>query len=162
MPPHLAAGVVRAVEVAAAGMLGLLTGAMVFIGAALVPYWFSLDPPAFAAWFARNSPYVGGVMVPLGGLSTLFSVAAAGVAWRVGSRARAHFALAAAMAVLILIIYLVEHASLNARLASGALAASEVEAALHSWRRWHWARVTAGAIGYLAALLGLARGSGAE
>jgi NAD(P)-dependent dehydrogenase (short-subunit alcohol dehydrogenase family) len=57
------------------------------------------------------------------------------------------------------LVYLVEHASLNAEIGSGSLSPAEVEAALRRWRAWHWVRAGAGALGFLAGLAGLGRGA---
>ena len=127
-----------------------------------MPYWFSLDPPAFSAWFGRNSPFLGGVMVPLGGATSLLALATAVFSWRSRTAARSYFAIVAALAGVAAGIYLIEHASLNAKLEAQTLSASEVGAVLRSWRAWHWARVGAGAGAFLAGLLGLARGASAE
>jgi hypothetical protein len=149
---------VRWLEIAATFCLGLLAGAMLFIGAAVVPYWFSLEPPAFADWFARNASYFGAVMLPLGGVAALLAFAAALLAWRARGPGRVHFAAAAALAAVVGAIYLVEHASLNAAIVSGTLSPGEIVSARSSWRAWHWARTAAGTLGFLAALLALPRG----
>jgi len=73
---------VQTLEIATTFCLGLFVGAMFLIGGAIVPYWFSLDPPAFSAWFGRNSSFLGGVMVPLGGTTTLLALATAVFSWR--------------------------------------------------------------------------------
>jgi hypothetical protein len=148
---------VRALEIATTFCLGLLAGAMLLIGGAIVPYWFSLDPSAFAAWFAQNSSFLGAVMVPLGGVTTLLALATALVSWRARSPARGYFAAAAALAVVVALVYLVEHASLNAAIASRSLSPAEVASARESWRDWHWARVGAGVLGFMCALVGLGR-----
>jgi hypothetical protein len=135
---------------------------MFLIGGAIVPYWFSLDPAAFSAWFGKNSAFLGGIMVPLGGTTTLLALATAVFSWRSHSAARGYFVTAAALAALVALIYLLEHASLNAKLEAQALSPSEVEAALRSWRTWHWARVGAGVSSFLAGLLGLSRATAAQ
>jgi hypothetical protein len=150
----------RGLQIVATACLGLLAGAMVLIGGAIVPYWMSLDPGAFAAWFAANSRFLAAVMVPLGALATLLAFVVALAGWRARSAARVHFGVAFALAAVVALIYLVEHASLNARIESGTLAADEIVAARQSWRTWHWARTGAGVLGFLAALVGLGRREG--
>jgi hypothetical protein len=54
--------------------LGLLAGAMLLIATALVPYWRSLEPAEFTAWFRKYSPLLGRVMLPLGASATLFAI----------------------------------------------------------------------------------------
>ena len=147
----------RVLEITTTFCLGLLAGAMLLIGGAIVPYWFSLDPPAFAAWFTRNSSFLAAVMVPLGGTTVLLSLATALSSWRSRSPARSYFATAAALAGVVALIYLVEHVSLNADIGSGSLSPAELVSARESWRAWHWARVGAGVLGFLAGLVGLAQ-----
>jgi hypothetical protein len=64
----------------AAFPLGLLTGAMLVIAVALVPFWQSIDPLGLSRWFAAHSGRIGRLMVPLGGLAVLTTVLAAVVA----------------------------------------------------------------------------------
>ena len=145
----------RTLEITTTFCLGLLSGAMVLIGGAVVPYWFSLDPVVFAEWFARNSRFLASVMVPLGGVTTFLALATAVASWRSQSPARHYFLLAAAAAITVALIYFVEHASLNAAIESGSLSPVEVVSAREGWRAWHWARAGAGSLGFLLGLIGL-------
>ena len=49
---------------AAAVLLGLTTGAMLLIGAGLIPYWASLSPAGYRSTFAAMD--FGRIMLPLG------------------------------------------------------------------------------------------------
>src|SRR5437899_2477688 len=67
----------RAVSIASAFLLGLLAGAMLLIALAVAPFWQSLPPAEFRAWFAANAFRIGRLMVPLGAAAALAAVAAA-------------------------------------------------------------------------------------
>ena len=43
----------------AALLLGLLAGAMLFIGVVLVPFWHALPPAELRGWFARHAGRTG-------------------------------------------------------------------------------------------------------
>src|SRR6185436_3034913 len=68
-----------ALEVSAL-FLGLLTGAMLLTGGALVPFWRALPPAELRRWFAQHAPRVRNVMVPLGVVATLAAVLALALA----------------------------------------------------------------------------------
>jgi hypothetical protein len=141
----------------AAVLLGLLTGAMLLIGVALVPWWSSLDPLAFSAWFAAHASLIGRLMVPLGGLATLSILLAFGVAARRRAPGWQGLGVAAAGALFVAAIYPVYYTDANAALASGSLTPAEITAELARWRAWHWARVFAGALAFASAVHACAR-----
>ena len=141
----------------AALLLGLLTGAMLLVGVSLVRYWSALEPLEFSQWFEDHSSLIGRLMVPLGSAATLSTVLAAALAgvrrlpgWR-------WLALSAAAALFIASIYPLYYASANAALGSDTLSPTEVTAELASWRSWHWARVVAGGVAFLAAIRAVAQ-----
>jgi hypothetical protein len=133
-------------------LLGLLTGAMLLIGVALVPYWGSLEPLEFSQWFAAHSSLVGRLMVPLGSLATVSVVVAASLARARRLPSWRWLAVAAVSALLIASIYPLYYTSANAALGSGTLAPAEVTAELARWRFWHWLRTAAGAVAFVAAI----------
>jgi hypothetical protein len=136
----------------AAFLLGLLTGAMLLIGVSLVPYWSSLEPLEFSRWFAAHSGLIGRLMVPLGGLATVTIVLAAGLAAVRRLPGRHWLALSAVSTLFIAAIYPLYYTTANAALGSGTLAPGEITVGLARWRAWHWARIIAGAVAFLAAI----------
>src|SRR5207245_10309694 len=68
---------VRPASIASAFLLGLLAGAMLLISLAVAPFWQSLPPAEFRAWFAANAFRIGRLMIPLGAAAALAAVAAA-------------------------------------------------------------------------------------
>ena len=144
----------RAASIASALLLGLLTGAMLLIALALTPFWQSLSPAEFRAWFAANSYRIGGLMIPLGAGAAAASVTAAFAgrghpAW--GARLGA-----AACALGVAAITLAINEPANERFAAPAgLGDAETSALLARWVAWHRVRVALGLIGFLAALRAL-------
>src|SRR6058998_1276304 len=128
---------VRAASIASALLLGLLAGAMLLIALALAPFWQSLPPAEFRAWFAANAFRIGRLMIPLGAAAALAAVAAA-CALGVG------------------IITLAVNEPANERFAApGVLGDAETRALLARWVAWHWVRVGLGLGGFVAALRAL-------
>ena len=136
----------------AALLIALLTGAMLLIGVALVPYWSSLDPLEFTEWFAAHASLIGRLMVPLGSLATVTVLLAAGLARARRLPSWPWLAVAGAAALFVAAIYPLYYTGANAALGSGTLTPSEVTAELGRWRFWHWARILAGVVASAAAI----------
>jgi hypothetical protein len=136
----------------AALLLGLLSGAMLLIGVALVPYWSALEPLEFSRWFAAYSPLIGRLMVPLGSLATVSVVLAAALARSRRLPSWPWLAVAAVSALFIAAIYPLYYTSANAALGSGTLAPDAVTAELARWRSWHWARTFAAGVPFVAVI----------
>src|SRR5437870_1934362 len=56
------APLVRAASLASAFLLGLLAGSMLLIALAVAPFWQSLPPAEFRAWFAAHAFRIGRLM----------------------------------------------------------------------------------------------------
>jgi len=133
-------------------LVGLLTGAMLVIAVSLAPYWASLEPRAISASFAATAPWIGRLMVPLGAGATLSTLVAASVVV-VGQRGEwLWLAAAAVLMVFVAAIYPLYYTAANAALASGAGTPAEIGAELARWRLWHWVRLAAGLLAFLALL----------
>lgn len=145
----------RILQDAALILLGLFAGAMLVIGFAFVGYWQSLDPDAFLDWFAAHAHRIGGVMIPLGVAATLTAVASAAVTWPAGRAARIWSLAAAALAVLVLIVYFEAHAPRNAAFVAHAMPRESVAGELAAWARWHWVRVLLGLAAFWAQLFAI-------
>ena len=145
---------VRATSIASALLLGLLTGAMLLIALAVVPFWQSLPPAEFRAWFAANSYRIGRLMIPLGAAAAAAGVTAA-LAGR-GGPAWGWQLITAACALGIAAITLAINEPANGRFATrAALTDAETSALLARWVVWHWVRVALGLAGFLTALRAL-------
>jgi hypothetical protein len=102
---------------------GLLTGGMLLIEISIVGFWKSLTPSEFVSWFASHSSRLGVIMVPLGMITLLLSLAAVAVSWRSRSRQRQWAMIAALCALCVMVSYPVFFAGANARFIAGGLSA---------------------------------------
>jgi hypothetical protein len=134
---------------------GLLTGAMLLIGASIVGFWKSLTPSDFVSWFASHSSRIGIIMVPLGTITLLLSLAAVMVSWRSRLKQRQSAIIAALCAVYIMVSYPVFFAAANASFVADGLSDSAIRALLDKWAVWHWGRTLLGLVGFVAATLAL-------
>ena len=134
-------------------LLGLLTGAMLVIGVALVSFWRSLSPSDFQVWFAAHSHLVGRLMLPLGIGGLVASVAAVIAGWR--SSARRWLLISAVSAIGVMITYPLFFAAANETFVRGGLADVAARSLLDRWAAWHWLRTGLGAVSFVAALRAL-------
>jgi hypothetical protein len=146
---------VRAVLVLSVLSFGLLTGAMLLIGISIVGFWKSLPPSEFVSWFASHSGRLGIVMIPLGAITALVSLAAAAVSWRSRAKQRRCAVIAALCALCVMASYPIFFAEANASFIAGGLSDSAVRALLDKWAVWHWGRTLLGLAGFVAAILAL-------
>ncbi len=137
--------------------LGLLSGAMLLIAVALVPFWRALPPAAFRAWFEVNAARIGHLMIPLGGGAALASLLAL-VFGRASPRRTALVSAAAAAVGVGLVTLLVNEPANERFVTPGALDDAATRTLLARWASWHWLRVALGLAGFSAALRALARG----
>jgi hypothetical protein len=134
---------------------GLLSGAMLLIGISIVGFWKSLTPSDFISWFASHSSRLGIIMIPLGTITLLLSLAAVAVSWRSRSKQRQWAMIAALCALCVMLSYPVFFAGANASFIAGGLSDLAVRALLDQWALWHWGRALLGLAGFLAAALAL-------
>ena len=111
----------------AALLLGLLAGAMLFIGVVLVPFWHALPPAELRGWFALAT-----YLVTRTTSAVLAAIASAGV-----------------VGVTVLV-----NEPANRRFAGPVyLSDADTVALLGRWRRWHWLRVGLGLLAFVAAVV---------
>lgn len=133
-------------------LLGGFATAMGLIRVVLVPFWSSLPPGEFRAWFRRHGKQVGIVMIPLGAASAVTATAAALLDHERGS------ATAAAAAVGVVAITVTVNEPANERFWSDEpMSDDDTTALLHTWTRWHDVRVALGVVAAVAAARRLAR-----
>jgi hypothetical protein len=125
---------------------------MTLIRVALVPFWRSLPPAEFRAWFRAHGRRIGMVMIPLG-VTTVAAVSAAAVLEpQRGSK------LAAAATGSVVAITVAVNEPANERFWSDEpMTDDETTRMLARWARWHDARVALGVVAVLAAARRLAR-----
>src|SRR5262245_7733509 len=146
---------VRAIMVLSVLSFGLLAGAMLLIGISIVGFWKSLTPSEFVSWFASHSDRLGDIMIPLGSITVLVSLAAVAVSWRSGSKQRQLAVIAALCALLVMGSYPVFFAETNASFIAGGLSDSAVRAFFDKGAVCHWGRTLLGLFGFVAAPLAL-------
>jgi hypothetical protein len=134
-------------------VLGLSAGALLAEAAVLVPFWRSLPPDAFLAWYAEHAALLFGFFAPLEIASVILSLAAAGL-----SRFRRRtLVVSAALALAVLIPFPLYFQHVNAVFAAGSIGVDQVGEELARWARWHWARTGLAMSAFSAAALGLRR-----
>jgi hypothetical protein len=138
-------------------LLGLLAGAMLFIGDVLVPFWLEMSPEQFVAWFTGNAPRIRALMVPLGAIAALASVSAVMLGHRDPTPRRAWQGAAGISAVLVVALTVLLLEPMNERfVAAPPLTPEEVSAMLARWQRWHLLRAGFGLSGFYCALRAVA------
>jgi hypothetical protein len=142
-----------ALGVVAAVVLGLAAGAMLAEAALLVPWWRSLAPEAFFAWYAANAARLFAFFGPLEGGGAVAAIAAAAAGRRAGgSRWRGA---AAVLAVLVLAFFPLYFQDVNARFETAAMPPDALPAELARWAAWHGGRTAIGIGAFAAAVLGV-------
>jgi hypothetical protein len=137
-------------------LLGLLAGAMLFIGDVLVPFWTSMSPEQFVGWFTENAPRIRALMVPLGAIAGLASVSAVMLGRFDPTARRAWQGAAGINAVLVVALTVLVLEPMNERfVAVPPVPADELSALLAHWRRWHLLRAGFGLAGFYCAVRAL-------
>ena len=132
----VAAALLRAAVV----MLGVFAGAMLTEAMVLVPYWRSLAPAEFFAWYAANDRRLLGYFGPLTALTAIVVVAAAILALATGHPGGANAISAVVLMVPVVASFPLYFKRANERFATASIAPDEVAAELARWSSWHWVR----------------------
>ena len=133
--------------------LGLSAGAMLAGGALLVPYWRTLAPADFFAWFAANAQRMFVFFTALQAPSALLAIAAAIASLRAESPDRALWLIAAVCATAVFIPYFVFFQQANAGFAAASTA--DLSAELARYAAWQWLRIGLGLAAFVCSLLAL-------
>lgn len=141
--------VLRLLSVAA---LGVFVGAMLTEGFVLVPYWRSLPPAEFLAWYAANDRRLLGFFGPLTSVTALLAVAAALASLWEGHPRRWPAGVAAVLSVVVVSTFFLYFQEANASFAAATIGAEDVPAELGRWARWHWLRTGVSLVAFAAAL----------
>jgi len=151
---HVAFAVVRFLSVAT---LGIFAGAMLTEAGLLVPFWRSLEPAEFLAWYRANDQRLIDFFAPLTTVTVLLAVAAGAVSIWEGHPGRWLSALAAALALATLASFFVYFRAANLSFATGTVGVTNVATELARWATWHWWRTGVSCVAFAAALLALCR-----
>ena len=126
--------------------LGVSAGALIAEGAVLVPFWRSLSPESFLAWYREHAGLLLRFFGPLEIAASVLALCALGSNWVVPRAGTTSLFVSALLAVAVLAAFPLYFQRVNARFAAGAIERERVPGELHRWSRWHWAR-TALALG---------------
>ena len=149
--------VIEVSRLLSAASLGLFAGAMLTEGGVLVPYWRSLAPAEFFAWYAANAKRLQGFFGPLTTVTALLALAAAfGSLWE-SHPGRWLALLAAAISVAVVSTFFLYFQKANASFSAASLSVDEVAAELTRWATWHWWRTGLSFVALAAAILSLWR-----
>jgi hypothetical protein len=121
--------------------LGLSAGAVLCEAMVLVPFWRSMQPESFLAWYRQHAALLLRFFAPLEIIAAGSAVLAALVSWFSDPGASGLLALSALLGVLVLATFPLYFQRANASFAMGTIATTEVGRELHRWSRWHWLRV---------------------
>src|SRR4030095_16680485 len=105
------------------GSLGIFAGAMLTEGLVLVPYWRSLAPAEFFAWYAANDQRLLGFFGPLTSVTALLAIAAAiSSVWQ-GHDVKLFALMAALLAVVVVSTFFVYFQRANESFAAASISA---------------------------------------
>lgn len=138
-----------------AASLGLFAGAMLTEGCVLVPYWRSLDPADFLAWYGANGQRLQGFFGPLTTVTALLALAAALISLWQGHSGRWLALLAAIISLVAVSTFFMYFQKANASFAAKTLGLEQVAAELTRWATWHWWRTALSFVGFAAGILSL-------
>lgn len=144
----------RSLALLATVLAGLLAGAMLLIGAVLLPFWRGVPPEQFRSWFVAHSDRLRHVMVPLGAAAAATTTASAVVQTARGPRAGAA-SVGAAAAVGVVAITLTVNEPMNHRFTAEHLTDAETATLLGRWARWHRIRMALGVLAVVGAAVAL-------
>ena len=135
--------------------LGLSAGALLAEAALLVPFWRSLQPAEFLAWYERNASRLLRFFGPLEVVPTLLVINAAIVFVWQGRRGGGWLSLASILTLAVLASFPIYFRAANQSFAEATIAEADVAAELARWSTWHWARVMGALVAFATATLAL-------
>ena len=137
--------------------LGIFVGAMLTEGLVLVPYWRSLPPPDFFAWYAANDRRLLGFFGPLTSIAVLLAVVAALASVWEGHPGRWPAVVAAGLSIMVVSTFFLYFQQANVSFATATIRAEHLSTELVRWARWHWLRTGTSLMAFAAALLSVWR-----
>ena len=140
-----------------AASLGVFAGGMLTEGCVLVPYWRSLAPKEFFAWYAANGHRLQSFFGPLTTVTALLALIAAGVTLWEGHPSRWLTLLAAAISIGVVSTFFMYFGKANESFAKASLGVDEVATELTRWAKWHWWRTSLSFVALAAAMISLWR-----
>jgi hypothetical protein len=120
--------------------LGLTAGALLAEGAILVPFWRTVQPAAFLAWYKQFAALLQKFFGALEVAAAAAILAAAATSWFLQTPSRAELSVSAILTIAVLAVFPLYFQRANASFAAGAIAQDRVSEELARWSAWHWVR----------------------
>ncbi len=136
--------------------LGLMSGALLAEGALLVPFWRSLQPADFLAWYRKYAGLLQGFFGPLEVVAIVLAIAAAALDWVNEGDGRYWLASSAILGLAVLAVFPIYFQRVNTSFRTGSIAIDRVQSELQQWSRWHWGRTTLALAAFSNAVVALA------
>jgi hypothetical protein len=136
--------------------LGLSAGALLAEAGVLVPFWRSLEPAAFLAWYRQNAARLLRFFGPLEVATGVGVVAATVSSWLGGHPGSLWWACAALLTLAVLASFPAYFRAANQSFAEGTIALEAVADELRRWSAWHWGRTLLAGLAFAASVLAVA------
>lgn len=134
---------------------GLFAGAMLTEALVLVPYWWSLDPLDFFAWYKVNDKRLLKFFGPLTSITVLLAIATAFICIWQGHSLRWVTLINAIISLLVLFSFFVYFQKANLSFATASLRVEDVATELARWALWHWCRTIFSIVALVLSILSL-------
>lgn len=121
--------------------LGVFAGAMLTEGFVLVPWWQSLAPADFFAWYAANDARLLAFFSPVTSIAGVVALATAVVSLRTRHPERWASVVACASMLAAVATFFVYFEAANASFSAASVAPADLPAELSRWAAWHQARM---------------------
>lgn len=144
-------------QILSVACLGIFAGAMLTEGFVLVPFWRSLAPADFLAWYAANDRRLLAFFSPVTTLTAVVALATAIVSVWVGAPGRWFAVTASALVLVTVAMFFVYFEAANASFSAASLPVADVPAELARWGTWHAVRTVLSLVALAAGLAALPR-----
>lgn len=146
-----------ALQLASAACIGVFAGANLAELFLLVPWWRSLAPGEFFAWYAANDQRLLAFFRPLTIVTTVVALAAALVSWWSGDAGRWAATAACVLVLSAVGMFFVYFEAANASFSAASLSAEDLSRELARWQTWHGVRTVISVVALALALAAAAR-----
>ena len=134
-------------------VLGVTAGALLAEAVILVPFWQSIEAPAFLAWYKLNAARLLRFFGPLEVGALLVPGLAMAAAWFREAPGLVFLGAATALSLFVLISFPLYFREANASFEQGTIDPDDVPQELRRWGRWHWVRTIAATLAFCASVL---------
>lgn len=131
----------RYLQLLSIACLGLYAGTMLTEGFVLVPWWQSLPPEDFFAWYGANDQRLLDFFRPITIAAAVVTVAAAALSWITGHPGRWAASAACAAMLAALATFFAYFEAANTAFSAASVAPEDLAAELVRWGRWHDSRI---------------------